>query len=289
VSSWTDPQTIAITVSAVATAVMAVATARLASRTAAMAKAANEETAAALEQGRAVQQQAQAALRQAVLAERQVRLSSEQLELSRQSIQGSIKPFITMGEPKVAGESAAPDASNRAGYAGGSGEALPLVVLAEGAFLRASLTIRNAGLGLAIIDTDESFVVGWSSAKNPEQVLMQFTRALLPNPILLPNERAFVEFEVDLRAWSIGFSEITHQANTDGEIYFDIVYGDIRKQQRVRARFHGARIKANDTWRVFETLYFEPEDDDKPSLVVLATDVAPPEMDRRSPVPGIGF
>lgn len=144
----------------------------------------------------------------------------------------------------------------------------------EDASLKASLSLRNVGAGLAIIEPRNSCVVGWSDPNGPNRSLEQFGIALLPNPVLSHDTTTEITFDLDLSRWLTDFNTVTDQVRgVTGELFFDVVYGDARGGQRVRARFHAARSSSTGGWHVFETHYFDPTESEESSLVITATTV----------------
>jgi hypothetical protein len=247
-TAWGNPSTVAVAVSAVATAVMAFFTARSASKIA----------------------------DQTELVKEQVTLERRQFELAVQGVQTSVKPFLVVGDPH---DDAAIErhggSVTRLGVTGNAESMLkPLLMFGEGASLNASLSLRNVGAGLAIVEPRNSCVVGWSDPNGPNRSLIPIGIALLPDPVLPHNETTEIRFDLDLSRWMTDFNTITDQIRgVTGELFFDVVYGDARGSQRVRARFHAARTSSNNAWHIFETHYFDPVDSEESSLEITATTV----------------
>lgn len=203
----------------------------------------------------------------------QVRIENDQLALTRDSLDASVKPFLIMAT-NARGVLQGYGAGYRRLGVNGTDEQLglpPLYVIGEESRIRASLAIRNVGRGLAIIQPKKCCIIGVSStggASEPHSVGI----GLLPNPVLPPDESAELQFDVNLANWFTTYEMLTDQLRgVDGELFFEVCYSDIRLMHEVRVRFHAARVRESNSWKIFETQYFDPSEKIEPTLTANAT------------------
>jgi hypothetical protein len=226
------------------TAAMAWYTRNVAERTADMATFAKQEVEAIVQQGASIQEQARA--------------TAEQVALARASLLAAVQPWLTLGGDG-AGSAVA---FGTVFYTNGLVPSL-LVDESLADHLRVSVTVRNVGSGLAIIDGRSSHFIGWKDPRSGPEEQMEFNWASVAEPVLPPGEQCRVEFDVDLTRWLTDISAITHQDTNNGEFSVDIVYGDVLGQQRSRVRLKAARTPP-DTWAVYQLDYFAPPDASSP-------------------------
>jgi hypothetical protein len=211
---------------------------------------------AAQDQGEKIGEQAKATKAQADAVEAQAKAASEQLALARQTLELSVAPLLTVGQP-IPERLGEPD-----GLLGVLTMTLtvePLHVKVTDEELIATLAVRNVGKGIAIVRPSESHIIGWVSprATFPEE-RMQFDHATLLEPIVLPESQVTLFFKVSLSRWNTTFEDITHARNGNPQLYFDVIYGPILAgSELTRVQFHTVR-ETDDKWRIFEIDYFTP-------------------------------
>jgi hypothetical protein len=214
---------------------------------------------AAQEQSRKVGEQAEATKAQADAVQVQAQAAASQLALARQSLELSVAPLLTVGQP-IPERLGEPD-----GLLGVLTMTLtvePLHVKVTDEELTATLAVRNVGKGTAIIHPGESHVVGWVSpqAIDPQE-RMAFNHATLLEPVVLPESQVTLSFTVPLKKWMTTFEIMTHsQSGMNAQLYFDVIYGPIlAASELTRVQFHAIRDD-DGGWRVFEIDYFTPPD-----------------------------
>jgi hypothetical protein len=228
---------------------------------------------AAQEQGEKIGEQAKATKAQADAVEAQAKAASEQLALARQTLELSVAPLLTVGEP-VSVPLEEPEGTFGGYTTTRIVEPLnvgltPISVGLTPGELIATLAVRNIGKGIAIVRPSESHIIGWVSphATYPEE-RMQFDHATLLEPIVLPESQVTLFFKVSLSRWNTTFEDITHARNGNPQLYFEVIYGPILAgSELTRVQFHAVR-ETDDKWRIFEIDYFTPPDAAKPWLPV---------------------
>jgi len=236
--AWAIAGTVAVSASTAVTAAMAWYTKGLAQKTSAVAAAARQEADAVVQQGQSVQAQAEATV--------------HLVELTRKSLQAAVLPWLTLGD-KYAG--VVPVAGRSV-----SGGVAPLVVSdAREDVLEAAIVVRNVGNGLALIDSQSSFLVGWNHPRSARREMMNFNSGSVGNPVVPPGEQVTMHFGVPLPRWQITTEGITNQDQGDGEFALDVVYADALGEQRTRVRFRIARTPPSQ-WDVFSIEYYTPPD-----------------------------
>lgn len=254
-------ETSAVAASAIVTAGMAVYTRRLAARTADMASAARAESMAVVDQGQAIAAQAAAAIAQVRTVEVQAELAREQVELTREALRSSVRPWLVLGEDEPSEGVQVIAGARMSG-------AVPRFWLTETASeVSVSLTVRNIGSGLALLDPRRSFVVSRPDPRSSDEALRQFNSGRVATPVLPPGAQTRIEFEVTASRWATDVRSLTNRHSGDGEIWFDVTCTDIGGTGDQRVRFHAVRTAATDRWEIFECQYFSA-DSEEPVVTV---------------------
>jgi hypothetical protein len=237
---------VAVAGSAIVTAVMAWYTRSLARRTRDMAEFTKTEVEAVVRQGAAIEMQAAATV--------------DQVRLAQSALSAQVQPWLALGD-------AIDVRSTLVLNMPFVGSVPPLVVNAAPDRLRVSLAVRNVGNGLAIIDSFESYLIGWSDPREAD-ALISFTRASVARPVLPPGEQARVDYDVQLERWSTDLDKITHRDRNYGEFGVDVVYGDVLGERRTRVRVQIAGT-ADNKWVVHRLDYYTPADAESPLISVM--------------------
>lgn len=263
---------------AVGTGALAIFTAFLGVKTRETARSAELQARASREQAEASRQEAAAANReadavreQAASVAEQARVASEQLKLTRQSLEASTQPWLILGDA----DDRTPNGvlRPRVGQSSGNYTTPPIWVGHEKSEaagvdrIHASIAVRNIGNGLALIDPQRCWILGYPDPRNEDQQIMQYTHAEVRQPILGQGDQTSLEFLIDLRAFSNTFEAVTHSNQTSGELHFDITYSDIAGGSTVRARLRVASMHHGQVWVPHRVEYFSPPDGEASTVV----------------------
>lgn len=201
----------------------------------------------------------EAVVRQGAAIEQQAAATVEQVHLAQSALVAQVQPWLTLGN-SIAVKSAIVIATPFIG------NLPPVVVNGASDRLRVSLAIRNVGNGLAIIDSSESYLMGWGDPRSADE-LMRFTRASVARPVLPTDEQVRVEYDVDLDRWNTDLDKVTHRDRNYGEFAVDVVYGDVLGDRRMRVRVQIAGT-AENKWIVHRLDYYTPLDSESPLVSV---------------------
>ena len=225
---WTHAAAILTGIAAAATGVLAWFTWRLARETKDVAKTTRDEAIAVTEQVK--------------VANRQAEIATQQAELSRVAMRASIRPWIA---PALAGPRT------------------NIIGLRETAErITGEVPIRNIGPGIAVINREQSYVLGHSGLGTD---LTPYTNLRVDVPALPPTEGAWLVFSIP--KVSAQWSVLTETAFCGGEgmvgdYALDVTYTDWSGEQPTRVRFHIGRADTQSPWTVFRSEYFDSETDE---------------------------
>jgi hypothetical protein len=118
--------------------------------------------------------------------------------------------------------------------------------------IHGSVPLRNVGAGIAIIDADQSYVLGPSSLTGQ---LVRHVRLVSSAPVVPPGGTCILTFEVQVRpggASGVRFltGELADNPDNPGTWALDVVYSDMAGGQQVSALAHLSRYNTASLWYI---------------------------------------
>lgn len=237
-------------VAAAFTALAALATAWMAWKTRSMAR----QTAALAFQTKTLATEtkavAVATAKEATAVENQGKHIAIQAAATTDALKAAVLPWLTW-EPTYTEEVVEGDMGVETSHAE-TGPGLMLYPTENGIY--GAILVRNVGLGIALLDTFNSWVYGGGAAPIQRYVKLRTSKPVLPS-----DQIAWLTFEIP--AVSAAWSELTMdkftQRPSGGRWSLEIYYQDVKKVSTYKAVFHAAARNYPFEWAVTTIEYWD--------------------------------